>query len=141
VTAPTPGSRDVLLDREPIKTWADDHDAVPVWSQTESGVPVGFALEDDPDDDIAWEKFFTSFENGRLALLVDGSNFAFVDRDRVAETDDRSAEAVEQQRSERRRAEERHHDEVTDPHSEHRADEAADQENVDNHRDEQPFES
>lgn len=138
MTDPTPGSREVLIDHDAVRSWADANGAVPVRSEIESGVPLGFRFGE-TDDRLDWSRFFTSFENGRLALLVDGTDFAFVDRDRVADTDDDRPDATRERRSERRRAEDRHRDEVVDPNSDHRADEAADQENVDNHRDEEPF--
>ena len=141
MTDPSPGSREALVDEQAIRSWADTHDAVPVRSQSESGSPVGFSFADDPDARIEWSRFFTAFENGRLALLVDGDDFGFVDRDRVADTDDRSPDAVDARRSERRQADARRRQEVVDPNSDRRADEATDQENVDNHRDEEPFES
>ena len=140
MTDPKPGSRDVLIDHDAVRSWAEENGAVPVRSETESGVPLGFRFEG-AEERLDWSRFFTSFENGRLALLVDGSDFAFVDRDRVADTDDDRPDAERERRSERRRAEEHHRDEVVDPKSDHRADEAAEQENVDNHRDEEPFES
>ena len=140
MTDPTPGSREVLLDHDAIRSWADANGAVPIRSETESGVPLGFRFEEG-DDRLDWSRFFTTFEHGRLALLVDGTDFAFVDRDRVADTDDDRPDAVRARRSERRRAEDRHRDEVIDPNSERRADEATDQENADDHRDEEPFES
>jgi hypothetical protein len=139
MSEPSPDSRETLIDRDEIRSWADSTDAVPVRSKTESGSPIGFAFDDDPDDRIDWSRFFTSFENGQLALLVDGSDFAFVDRNRVADTDDHSPETEEARQSERERAKERHQEEVVDPKADRRADEAADQENVDGHRDEEPF--
>jgi hypothetical protein len=140
VTDPKPGSREVLIDDTAIRTWAETHGAVPIRSRAESGVPVGFSFADDPDDRIEWTRFFTAFENGRLALLVDGADFAFVDRDRVADTGG-EPDLTDERRTERRRASERHYDEVVDPQANHRADEAAEQENVDNHRDDEPFQS
>jgi hypothetical protein len=102
-------------------------------------VPVGFSFAADPDDRNEWTQFFTAFENGRLALLVDGDDFVFVGRDRVTDTDDRSDGTAAERRAER--PPESAHEEVVDPEAERRADEAADQETLDNHRDEEPFES
>jgi len=137
----SPGSRDVLVDRDAVRSWAEAHDAVPVRDRGGTGVPIDLSSADDPADRIDWTAFFDAFEHGRLALLVDGRSVEFVDRDRVAETDEDLPTARDARRSERRRARTCQQDEVVDPAATEREAEAADQENVDSHRDEEPFRS
>jgi hypothetical protein len=84
VNGPDPQSSAALTDLDVIRSWADRHGAVPVRSETTAGPPVGFAFADDPDERISWNRFGTSFEQSGLALLVDGTDFAFVGRSRVA---------------------------------------------------------
>ncbi len=85
---PDPTSHTVLTDLGAIESWADVHGAVPVRSRSSAGTPIGFEFADDPDDRISWDRFHTSFEQAKLALLVDGTKFAFVDRNRVTDTDE-----------------------------------------------------
>lgn len=127
-----PGERDVLVQRDAIRSWAETHDAVPVRSEAETGVPIGVATGVEVDDRIEWSTFFDAFENGRLAILVDGDDAEFVDRDRVTATGNDRAVADEDRGEP---------DAPADPDEQRRTVEAADQENTDNHRDEKPFES
>jgi hypothetical protein len=85
VNGPDPQSSAALTDLDVIRSWADRHGAVPVRSATTAGPPVGFSFADDPDERISWNRFQTSFEQSGRALLVDGADFAFVGRSRVAE--------------------------------------------------------
>jgi hypothetical protein len=87
VTEPDPESRTVLTDLGAIESWADVHGAIPVRSRASAGTPIGFDFAENPDDRISWDRFHTSFEQAKFALLVDGSKFAFVDRNRVTDTD------------------------------------------------------
>ncbi len=122
----------MLVERDAIRSWAETHDAVPVRGGESTGAPVGLSTGVEVEDRIEWSTFFDAFESGRLALLVDGDDVEFVDRDRVADTgDDRPVD--DDARGEP--------DAPADPDERRREAEAADQENVDNHRDEEPFQS
>lgn len=127
-----PGDRDVLVERDAIRSWAEAHGAVPVRSEAETGAPIAVSTDVEVDDRIEWSTFFDAFENGRLAMLVDGTDAEFVGRDRVTATGDDRAVADEARSDP---------DAPADPDERRREAEAADQENVDNHRDEKPFES
>lgn len=84
VTDPTRRARDALVERGAIRSWARVHGATPVRSKAEAGVPLGFSFLSDPSEAISWRRFFTAFEQSRLALLVAGDDFAFVDRTRLS---------------------------------------------------------
>jgi hypothetical protein len=127
-----PGSRDVLVERTAIQSWAGTHDAVPVRSEEGTGAPIDVATDVEVDDRIEWSTFFDAFENARLAMLVDGDDVEFVNRDRIAETGD-DHPIADDARGEP--------DAPADPAEQRREIEAADQENIDNHRDEEPFQS
>ena len=147
----------VLLERAEVRAWADRHGAVPVPAPADTrggrdgGEPTDergglpFALSFDADgadgEHAPWDAFLETLEDAGLALRVDGADHEFVDRARVTGTRDVPDAVREERRAATRRARERRRSTVEDPDAERRADAAGDRENVDGHRDEEPFRS
>jgi len=156
-------SRTVLLEPADVRAWADEHGAVPVPAPADErdgpdpddsadrdgaasggdGLPfaLSFASAGSGDEHVQWDAFLETLEDAGLALRVDGSDHEFVDRARVTGTGDGAGATREERREATRRARARRRSTVEDSDAERREDEAADQENVDGHRDEEPFQS
>lgn len=139
----------VTTARGEVERWVRGRGGRPV-EATGEGASLGFQFpaDDGEGDRIEWDAFFERFEEEGLAFAYDsnagdaapGDACALVDRDRAEEVaSEPPAEASEAETPERvgqadseREAEQRDTVRSTD---------ARDQENVDNHRDEPPFES
>jgi hypothetical protein len=144
MTEPSDDAARVLLEPEAVREWADRHGATPVpGASADRDVPVGLLLDGDAAGDahLDWDAFVGTLADAGLALRVDGADHEFVDRERVTGTGDEPEGAREARQAARRRDRERRRSTVEDPDAERREDEAADQENLDSHRDEEPFRS
>lgn len=102
-------------------------------------------------DVVDWEEFFERFEERELALAYEvrptsgshGSSCEVVDREWIEEVDftEGTAETERRRREARERADERRRERDVEDRSDVRERAAERTENVDNHRDEPPFDS
>jgi len=95
----------VTTDREQIREWAEEHEAVPVLAE-ETGAS-GLRLLSNPDDDrgeqLSWDQFFERFETESLALryretatMSEGQPaYEFVDGDEITGEEGSGAEALD----------------------------------------------
>lgn len=140
-----------------IRRWVTERGGRPVATDSDSdgGTPgIGFQFpemdEDGGDTSMEWDTFFERFEEEELTFAYAGDTndldsseaCRLVPRDRLGDLEeDESEQMTEEQQDARERAHEEAVERETEQRSEVRERGAEEQENIDNHRDEPPFQS
>ncbi len=139
-------------DHERIRRWVSERDGYPAEADGDGdrATDLRIVFEDDADATrLDWEEFFDRFDEADLAMAYrvagddDAAGARVVPADEADLTDDGDAEAAvaDERESARERARERDISENVDEQSEMRSSEAADEANLDNHRDQPPHSS
>lgn len=148
--APTTGTTfdTVTTNREEIERWVRDRSGRPVDPPGEEGrLGIRFPGEDEEGEPMEWDTFFERFDEAGLAFAYDsnageslpGEACAFVERER-AEAIESEPPAESGAGDTPERVGQADSEPEADQRSTVRTTDARDQENVDNHRDEPPFE-
>ena len=135
-------------DHNEIRRWVDEHGGYPVKADDgTAGLRIAFAGDDHAGTRLDWDEFFERLDENDLAMAYrvaadedDAASARLVPADEADLTDaesgvDAAAEA------EHETPRDPDPSETVDDHSEMRSSEAADEANLDNHRDEPPYES
>ncbi len=139
----------VTQNHDEIRRWVRQHGGQPALASDESDdqrLTVQFPDSDGDSEAISWDEFFDRFEDSPLAFAYasessDGSldsRYRFVAEDADLDELDETGNPADEGR---RGGASRETDHDMDERSEIRENAARESENVDNHRDEPPFES
>ena len=135
-------------DRDEIRRWVDEHGGYPVEADDDgtAGLHIAFAGDDHAGTRLDWDEFFERLEENDLAMAYrvaadedDAASARVVPADEADLTDAGGADTEAEAEHETPRDPDP--SETVDDRFEMRSSEAADAANLDNHRDEPPYES
>ena len=147
------GEYDVATrDHERIRRWVSERGGYPAEADGDGdgGTDLRVALSDDDAARLDWDEFFDRFDEADLAMAyrvaadedaTASARLVPAEEADLTDADDAEAAVADEREAARERGRERDIAENVDEQSEMRSSEAADEANLDNHRDEPPYES